>query len=574
MRRQKVPKSRASKFAQAPTRHLHRPELQSVSSRGESRPKRTVVAAKILSARVLSMTESPESEKPSRESFPEVPADLIAAGDLPPMRLRDLPEPVSIWKMVGPSIILAGLALGSGEFILWPYITFHSGFTFLWAAILGVFLQYMINLEIMRWTLATGESAMTGFVRMSRHWASLFLAMNVIPWMIPAWAKGAAQMISWTIWEPDFQMVNGVAKMVTPYETPLAIAGLILCGLILTAGPVIYETVEKIQFALVGMIILIVMVLAAWLVWLRPDGPVAMLQQVATFGNWQFVPPFDSHLTPQVLLGALAFAGAGGTLNLGQSNYIKDKGYGMGAYIGRLTSPLTGNAEPVTEVGYHFPPTEENMARWGVWWRNAIVEHFVSFGLTCVVTLVLLSLIAYIVFFDATGKPTADAHQYKDDLGFVWAEMLRLQTLIGPAVKWFFLVMGIAILLSTEFGVLDAGSRISTDIVKVAWLRDDDNWHESRIYCYFLWGTISLGILALLVGEWVDFNSFDYFKYASSMNGAVMAIYCGTLWWLNTRVISPALRMSWFQQGVIFLAMLFYGYFAIWSLWFILTGGK
>ena len=43
-----------------------------------------------------------------------------------------------LWQMIGPSIILAGLALGSGEYILWPYITFRSGFVFFWAALLGV----------------------------------------------------------------------------------------------------------------------------------------------------------------------------------------------------------------------------------------------------------------------------------------------------------------------------------------------------------------------------------------------------------------------------------------------------
>ena len=36
----------------------------------------------------------------------------------------------------------------------------------------------------------------------------------------------------------------------------------------------------------------------------------------------------------------LSFAGAGGTMNLSQSNYIKDKGYGMGSHLGRITSPL------------------------------------------------------------------------------------------------------------------------------------------------------------------------------------------------------------------------------------------
>ena len=88
----------------------------------------------------------------------QVPPEVIPPGTLPPMTYRDLPEPVSLRRMIGPSIILAGLALGSGEFILWPYITFKTQFVFFWACMLGVVTQYFLNMEISRWSLATGET--------------------------------------------------------------------------------------------------------------------------------------------------------------------------------------------------------------------------------------------------------------------------------------------------------------------------------------------------------------------------------------------------------------------------------
>src|SRR5687768_7311203 len=116
---------------------------------------------------------------------------LIPPGTLPPLGERDLPPPVPLRQMIGPSIILAGLALGSGEFILWPYITLKSQFTLFWACLAAVTMQYFLNMEIMRWTLATGESAMTGIIRLRRYFAWIFLLLNIIPWMIPAWAKGA-----------------------------------------------------------------------------------------------------------------------------------------------------------------------------------------------------------------------------------------------------------------------------------------------------------------------------------------------------------------------------------------------
>ncbi|HET6423304.1 MAG TPA: Nramp family divalent metal transporter, partial [Planctomycetaceae bacterium] len=81
-----------------------------------------------------------------------VPDEVIPHQHLPPLKYRDMPEPIPWTRMVGPSIILAGLALGSGEYILWPRIAYTSGFVFFWAAMLGIITQYFVNLEIERWT--------------------------------------------------------------------------------------------------------------------------------------------------------------------------------------------------------------------------------------------------------------------------------------------------------------------------------------------------------------------------------------------------------------------------------------
>lgn len=45
----------------------------------------------------------------------------------------------------------------------------------IWAAMLGVFVQLWINIEIGRWAIATGESAMTGLARVSRKIIFFFI---------------------------------------------------------------------------------------------------------------------------------------------------------------------------------------------------------------------------------------------------------------------------------------------------------------------------------------------------------------------------------------------------------------
>jgi hypothetical protein len=92
-----------------------------------------------------------------------VPDRVLRAPDV-----GSLPEPMPLRRMVGPSVILVGLSIGSGEFVLWPRLTAEWGFALFWACWVGLTLQFFLNMEIERWTLATGESAVVGFVRLHR----------------------------------------------------------------------------------------------------------------------------------------------------------------------------------------------------------------------------------------------------------------------------------------------------------------------------------------------------------------------------------------------------------------------
>jgi len=50
-------------------------------------------------------------------------ANIIA-----PLRQGDLPDmEKSFWRVIGPSAIMVGMAVGSGELVLWPWITARFG---------------------------------------------------------------------------------------------------------------------------------------------------------------------------------------------------------------------------------------------------------------------------------------------------------------------------------------------------------------------------------------------------------------------------------------------------------------
>lgn len=567
-----------------------------------------------------------------------VPDAVIPHQTLPPLRYRDLPEAPRWTSLVGPSVILAGLALGSGEFVFWPYITYRTGFIFFWACMLGVFTQFFINMEIERWTLATGESAITGFSRLSRHWAWVFLILNIVPWVWPGWATGAGTLMNWVILGPverPIEIRQEIPKSIIPREIPtslaeqfstserggktefvwkgplsheqfeeleklsdapeyqtaivqlqtnvrtkggmdysapyaplFAIASLWAIGIVLTMGPVVYNTVEKLQTFLVIMIFVIAILIG--LLVIRPDAVWAMGKGVINLGA---MPPPETGISLMALLGAVAFAGAGGTMNLGQSNFIRDKGYGMGKYVGRITSPLTGQEEAVADVGYHFHHTPENMRRWRDWWKAANMEHIFSFLATCVVCLVLLSLISYSLFYDPSGQLKPGMERFGQDMNFIWGEAEELQRLVsipwlGSLIRIGFFVMGFCLLLTTELGVLDASARISTDILKVNFLRENPHWSQSRLYFTLLWGTIGMSTLILgysLVDPSLKQPMF-LLKMSAAMNGGVMFIYSTLLLYLNTKILSRSLAVTPIRFLAMIWASAFYGYFTFLAL--------
>jgi len=46
--------------------------------------------------------------------------------------------------------------------VLWPFIASQAGLVLLWGALVGVVTQFFLNMEVERYPLATGETAVTG----------------------------------------------------------------------------------------------------------------------------------------------------------------------------------------------------------------------------------------------------------------------------------------------------------------------------------------------------------------------------------------------------------------------------
>jgi hypothetical protein len=463
-------------------------------------------------------------------------ASELPSKNLPPGEYRDLPEPVPFRKVVGASVIILATALGSGEFVLWPFITSQVGLVFMWAAVVGFLIQYFINMEVERYTLATGETAITGFTRLWKHWWWLFILFALLQNFWPGWATGSATTLT-------FALGGGNVVLIT-------VLALLAIGIALTVSPVVYDFVEKVQFVLVSVIL----VFLAVAIFLATDAQ-AWGDLATGFSNVGRIPA-NENLTIALLLGALAFAGAGGANNLVQSNYVRDKQMGMGAYIPRIVSPVTGQEEARAATGYMFRTDEENMRRWRGWWKVANREQFITFFLIGLGTLIVLSVLTY------STVPVGEVTE--SDFEFIRLEGQTLSETIAPWFGTAFWLTGTVVLFSTNLGIIDYTCRLIADALKVNALRESAFWSESKLYAAFVWTMILVGSAILVSG--VD-QPLVLLIISSSIAGVMMFIYSILLIALNRKALPQAIKIRGVRLAVMCISVGFFGFFSVLLVW-------
>jgi hypothetical protein len=458
---------------------------------------------------------------------PASTVDLFPTKHLAAPEVRDLPEPPSRFrKVIGPGIIAAGVGMASGEFILYPYIASQVGLVFVWAAFVGLATQYFLNMEIERYTLATGETALTGFSRYWRHWGLVFAIMAYFANIWPGWATSSATLVTY--------LVGGSV-------VPIAIGMLLVIGITLTMAPVVYQALEKIEFFKVAAVLVLIIVASVFAI---EGSDWADTPQIVTDAGL----PYEE-LGFALLLGALAFAGAGGGQNLCQSNWIRDKRFGMGAYVPRIVSPVTGHPEAAPSTGFVFEPTDENLGRWRRWWRLANLEQLTTFVAISFLTILFTSLLAYATVFGEEGLAS--------DISFLEVEGNVLNQTVGGWFGTFFWVIGAISLFAAALGIVDYTSRLGADVLKTAYLKDAN---ESKIYFVLVWGLVLIGCVVLLSG--LD-QPLVLLVIAAVTGGLMMFIYSALLLLVNRRTLPEEIRPGAGRVAALVWSFLLFGFLSV-----------
>ena len=435
---------------------------------------------------------------------------------LAPFKEADMPEKtLGFWQLAGPGAILVGLSIGAGEIIIWPRIAAEFGGCMVWAAVLGVFLQLWINFEIGRWTIVTGETVYTGYCRVWRGFAFVFILLTLLGWLAPGWGRASGLALKALLVGP-----GGFGS--DTFWTVITFAAV---ALLLFGPKVIYNSVEKSVEVLIALVTfgLIVVAIAV--------GTADAWKELGTgILNVGYRHP---DMTVKGLFIAIVFAGAGGTANLFYTFYLRDKHIGMGGRIPSLQNPLRGRVEAIPATGFVFTETEENMSRFRAWWDHVKKDQILFFWALNTITILLFIFGSLAVLYPEGIVPGQGT--------LIWDEAEVLARVWGGPGRTIFLIVGVATLFTTQLTLVDGVSRSISDIIytnfKPAQKRDLSWW-----YLLIAGSWIVVGCLITWVMEKWGVSELGFLFNAAYMGGFAMAIYTPLTLYINFKYLPKSAR--------------------------------
>ncbi len=481
----------------------------------------------------------------------------------PPLPLDDLPEPETVFNVkkigmkelitlvLGPSMIALGVSIGSGEWLLGPMAAAKYGFVGIgWVILISAVLQTFYNVEVARFTIATGEVPIVGFTRTppgSKFWVVLTLMVIYMGWIWGGWTAAAGQSI--------FTLFAGRPN--TPDE--LELVRLIGIGLMVAAfsmflfGKKISRTLELFNTIMVFFILFALIAMAVIIVpgtyWAEA------FRGLVTFKK----PPSGIDVS---ILGALAgYTGFGAGMNFMLINYYRDKGYGMGHRVGFIAGAFGGEQQEMLSSGVTFRESPKNTALWNRWFRFLLLDQWTVFFLGAIIGMMVPSiLVGYIASMQGAGEPTiANMPVY------LASELGRN---FGPLLFYFALFVGALTLFKTQSTVLEMLIRNATDAAYTMSGRFREYLGGDPRKFYYPFAVFLMIVISGLIHLALPTKLL---LIAANMANFAAMIFPFVIIYLNRQLPVPA-RLSWWGYVLMVLNVLFFGFFFVNFLAVQLTG--
>jgi Mn2+/Fe2+ NRAMP family transporter len=497
------------------------------------------------------MNEHP-SHREKSEPIKGPPADTQGlpkdGGAMDYWNVDELPAPPpfgfrNVFKVIGPGAIMAATSIGGGEWLVGPATAVSYGTSIFLIVTVAIVLQVVFNLEAIRYTLYTGEPIYGGIMRLkpgSRPWAVFYSILGFCQLGLPALAGTAAgALLSAMLGRLPSELDGSPDRTMQIW---LTLGVLLLVVLILSFGGTIERMLEKFSWVMLGMVFSFLMVLNLVFV---------------PFSHWweTFLGFFKFTGLPEpidwALIGGLAAtAGSGGMGNLTVSNWIRDKGFGMGAKVGAIPSAVAGHEIQLSHIGSVFRVNETSVKRWREWMRYVTVDQVWVWGCFCFVGMYLNVNLASHLIPHGTDLQKIGAGSY---------QAAYLRKLWEPL--WFLtLFNGFWILFKTQLGNTDILVRTVTDVMWMssrrvrAWKGGRIHWvYYSILGIFTAWGFLSVNLA----------TPMTLFKILANVAGLVLAIAGLQILRVNRRFLPRELRPPWWREAMLIACVIFYGFFSI-----------
>ena len=472
----------------------------------------------------------------------------------PPLQVEDLPTPEEAFKIkrigvqevilfiLGPSLIALGISIGSGEWLSGPLAISKYGFRGLgWVILVSAILQVFYNVELGRFTLATGEPPIVAFGRVPPGyilWVPLALICLYMAFLLGSWAVSAGSSLVnlftgrlYSTGELELVRILGIVLMVITF-------------VIITIGRRIERTMEIIQGTLLFYILIGLLLVTLVIV------PISYWGQALASLVIPAPLPQGADLT---VLGALAgFTALASGLNFMFIGYYRDKGYGMGSRLGALNTLFSRKPDKLLTVGKIFPEDEKNAVRWRRWFRYLLIDQWGIYFLGAVAGILIpCILVGYLSSIPDVPPPDQNTIN-------IYAS-LQLRQRFGPLVSGWSLLVGFAIMFMTQMVVLELLARNLTDAIYSLSARVRRATKEDPRRLYYPLMAALIVIIGIILH--LSLPSQLTLVSANVANFAAM-IFPLAMIYLNRKLPKPA-RITWWSYLVLILNCLFFGFFFI-----------
>ncbi len=408
-------------------------------------------------------------------------------------------------RQLGPGMILTGSIVGSGELIATPTLASQAGFAALWLIVLSCIIKVVVQEELGRYTILSGETT--------------FQALNRIP--------GPKLGVSWVVWcwllmfvGVLFQQGGIVGGLGQVFHLLMPAIGVKTWAVIVAVGTIAillrgnYRLVESSSTFMVVSFTLITVASALALAWT----PYAIKWSDVAAGFRFDLPPGGLG----VAFAVFGITGVGATELIYYPYWCIEKGYAR--YVGpRDDSPAW-------------------LERARGWIKIMQADTLVAMLVYTVATIAFYLLGASILH---GRQQIPKGYEMVKTLSFIYTETL------GPWAYWLFLLGAFFVLYSTVFTAAASNSRVLADFMELVGLvkvpDEQTRWFWRRVLVVVL---ITLNTsLYLLLAEPVKMVIIGGIAQA-----CMLPVIAFSTLYLRYKFIEPAMRPSMWVDILLWLA--------------------